>query len=184
MTRKVAGIGTIIFTFSLMLPSPVSAYEILRTVFSSGAISTSGGSYTLEGTIGEAVIAEEESDGTHFLSKGFWSRQDLLITVDVPPRPVPDANFVNALRPAVPNPFGNGTSIAYSVATSSPVRLAVFNVNGRRVRTLVAGQQEPGAYSVVWDGRDDHDRYVLSGVYFCKLDIGAWSRTQKVMKLR
>jgi agmatine/peptidylarginine deiminase len=67
-----------------------------------------------------------------------------------------------------PNPFNPGTTLNYSVAVASHVTVAVYDVVGREVELLFRGEQQPGSYSVVWDGR----RY-SSGVYFFRLRAGA-----------
>jgi hypothetical protein len=67
-----------------------------------------------------------------------------------------------------PNPFNPSTTLNYSVPVASHVTVAVYDVVGREVELLFRGEQQPGSYSVVWDGR----RY-SSGVYFFRLRAGA-----------
>jgi flagellar hook assembly protein FlgD len=62
----------------------------------------------------------------------------------------------------------NETAFAYSVDRVSPVRVSVFDVVGRRVRTLVEGVSSAGVNRVTWDARDDAGRPVGSGVYFVR----------------
>jgi hypothetical protein len=64
------------------------------------------------------------------------------------------------------------------------VVLAVYSVDGRHVRTLVAREAGPGPVEVVWDGRDDDGRLVGSGLYFVKLAAGDEVRLGKVAVLR
>lgn len=72
-----------------------------------------------------------------------------------------------------PNPFNPVTTIAFTVPSGADrVSLAVYNVNGRLVRTLVDGAMASGPHSVVWDGRDSEGRSMSSGVYFAKLAAG------------
>jgi hypothetical protein len=90
-----------------------------------------------------------------------------------------------ALGQNVPNPFNPVTTIWYDVpAGGGAVTLRVFDVSGRLVRTLVDGQQIPGWKSVVWNGRDDRDRGVSSGVYFYRMDAPGFSSTRKMLLLR
>lgn len=65
-----------------------------------------------------------------------------------------------------PNPFNPETSIRFNLNQSQNIRLAVYDVNGRHVRTLAAGEFSEGEHVVAWDGRDDQGRQVVSGVYF------------------
>ena len=87
-------------------------------------------------------------------------------------------------RPS-PNPFDATTSISFDVpAAGGDVSIAVFDVGGRLVQTLVSGPQPGGRHSVRWDGRDATGRAVASGVYFYRMDAGELSRTEKVTLLR
>ncbi len=80
-----------------------------------------------------------------------------------------------SLGPSLPNPFGCGTVIEYGLPPGvgqAAVRLAIYNVSGRQVRTLVEDNQAPGIYRVAWDGTDDQQRRLGSGVYFARLQAG------------
>ena len=60
----------------------------------------------------------------------------------------------------------------------------MFDLGGRLVRTLIAGQQQAGPHSMVWDGRDDGGRPVASGPYFLRLSQGGQKSTQAVVRVR
>jgi hypothetical protein len=64
-----------------------------------------------------------------------------------------------------PNPFQNSTRIDFSLARSAPVRLSVYDTQGRVVRSLANGEFSQGLHAVRWDGVDDAGRSVASGVY-------------------
>ena len=64
--------------------------------------------------------------------------------------------------------------IGFDVPVESAVELAVFDVVGQRVRTLVAESLSAGTHRVVWDGRDAAGVEVGSGVYFYRLRAGEW----------
>jgi hypothetical protein len=95
-----------------------------------------------------------------------------------------------ALRPAAalhgnaPNPFNPSTVIGYSVAEPAHVRLAVYDLGGRRVRTLVDEVEGAGERRAVWNGADDAGRPVASGVYFCRLEAGAVVETRRMVLVR
>ncbi len=89
-----------------------------------------------------------------------------------------------ALEPAVPNPFNPTTTIGFSLAERAHVRLVVFDVSGRRVRTLVDATRAPAHYRVTWDGRTDRGARVASGVYFYRLEAGAFRSTRKMVLLK
>ncbi len=69
----------------------------------------------------------------------------------------------------VPNPFNPMTEIKFALPKTGPVELKIFDVRGALVRTLVAGQLEAGHHTRVWQGRDDRNQQVPSGVYFYRL---------------
>jgi uncharacterized repeat protein (TIGR02543 family) len=95
-------------------------------------------------------------------------------TVSVPVLPA-----VTQLAFAKPNPSLERTTIAFSLAAKGPVRLAVFGVDGKLLRTLASDVREAGEYNVVWDGREDSGVRVPAGVYYVRLvtDQGRFVRT-------
>jgi len=68
-----------------------------------------------------------------------------------------------------PNPFACATTLAFQLAEPCDVRLAVYNVLGQKVRTLLEGPQPAGAAQVRWDGRTDGGREVANGIYYVRL---------------
>ena len=76
-----------------------------------------------------------------------------------------------------PNPFNSDTVIRFALPESADVELAVYNLAGQRVATLVRGGREAGMYIVRWDGRDDGGRALASGVYLYRL---SWQNGQRM----
>jgi hypothetical protein len=77
-----------------------------------------------------------------------------------------------AVQPNYPNPFNSDTVIRFDLPHTDDVELAVYNLDGQRVVTLVSGPHRPGAYSVSWDGRDHRLRELASGVYLFRFRVG------------
>ncbi|MFT5316300.1 MAG: flagellar hook assembly protein FlgD, partial [Candidatus Krumholzibacteriia bacterium] len=76
-----------------------------------------------------------------------------------------------ALFGAAPNPFNPMTTIAFNLPRSETVNLRVYDISGRVVRSLLVGETaNAGRNEVVWNGRDDSERAVASGVYFYRLE--------------
>jgi len=67
---------------------------------------------------------------------------------------------------------------------ATSVQLVVYDVVGRRIRTLVDGVEPPGARAVTWEGRDDAGRFVASGVYFYRLRAGSTTLTRRMVLLK
>ncbi|MCK4548329.1 MAG: S8 family serine peptidase [Candidatus Eisenbacteria sp.] len=87
-----------------------------------------------------------------------------------------------------PNPFNPSTTIAYRLNPVSlgmaRATLKIYGVDGRVVTTLVDRVQDPGLYSVIWNGRSSEGVTVSSGVYFCELAYGGEKETRKVILLK
>jgi hypothetical protein len=91
---------------------------------------------------------------------------------------------VTQLAFAQPNPFRGEATIAFSLAQRGAVELAIYSVDGRRVRTLVSGVREPGEYRQGWDGRDDQGSRASAGVYYARLVAGKIHCTRTVVYLK
>jgi hypothetical protein len=76
-----------------------------------------------------------------------------------------DLPVVSTLHPNYPNPFNPLTTIAFELARPGLVRIEIFSLDGRRIRTLVEGAYGAGRHAEVWDGRDQTGRSVASGTY-------------------
>jgi len=83
-----------------------------------------------------------------------------------------------------PNPFNPTTTIQFDVPTMANIHLAIYNVRGELIRTLVDETKPAGAYSIRWNGRDDHGQRVTSGLYFYKLTGPDFSATRKLVLLK
>jgi hypothetical protein len=90
----------------------------------------------------------------------------------------------NALLAAYPNPFNPQTTIRYEIAARTHVSLRIYDVSGAVVRTLVNEDKAAGSYSLTWNGRDDHNSPVSSGVYFYRITAGSFSDVRKVTLLK
>jgi hypothetical protein len=100
---------------------------------------------------------------------------------DDPMPPVPGSI---ALHGVWPNPFNPAAVIEYDIGEAGRVLLAVYDVAGRRVRTLVDAHSLPGRFRARWDGRSDRGVPVASGVYFIRLESAGDVRTRKTVMLR
>ena len=90
------------------------------------------------------------------------------------------APSVLALRPCYPNPFNPVTTLRFELARTARVDVGVYDLAGRRVRSLAGGPREPGAHAVVWRGLDDLGRPVGAGAYVIRLEAGGQVRSTRV----
>ncbi|HKQ56787.1 MAG TPA: choice-of-anchor V domain-containing protein [Candidatus Eisenbacteria bacterium] len=79
------------------------------------------------------------------------------------------ASPLRALDAAHPNPFTDVTTLSFVLSAGGPVDLAVYDPQGRRLRTLASGDRPAGRTSVTWDGRHDDGTSAGSGVYYARL---------------
>ena len=70
-----------------------------------------------------------------------------------------------------PNPFNPSTTIEFSIQIESYINLSIYNIKGQKVKTIVDTKLEKGIHEVVWNGRNEHNKPVASGVYFYKLRV-------------
>ena len=99
----------------------------------------------------------------------------------VPPDGGPARSLLHA---AYPNPFNRTMSIRYDLQARVPVRLAIFDVRGGLIKTLLAGETiDAGSHEVVWDGRDETGRVAPAGIYFCRLDAGHHAGTRRLVRV-
>ncbi|MCK4679960.1 T9SS type A sorting domain-containing protein, partial [bacterium] len=83
-----------------------------------------------------------------------------------------------------PNPFNPVTKIAFSMPATAEAKLAVFDIAGRRVTTLVDREVEAGRHEVVWNGTNEAGEPVASGVYFSRLTAMGEEHTAKMVLLK
>jgi len=81
-----------------------------------------------------------------------------------------------------PNPFNPSTTIRFSIPKAATVSLIVYDIRGRVIRNLVNDKEhESGYFEVRWDGRNNRNQAVSSGIYFAHLYAGTHSRTIKLV---
>lgn len=82
-----------------------------------------------------------------------------------------------------PNPSRDATTIEFGLARAGLVELAVYGVDGRRVKVLAQGEREAGGYRLSWDGTDERGRAAAPGVYYARLRADGRDQTKKLVRL-
>jgi hypothetical protein len=86
--------------------------------------------------------------------------------------------------PPAPNPFRDQTTLRYALPEAQHVRIVVYDLLGRQVRTLVDRRQDAGPHRVTWRGEDGGQRGLASGTYLIRLSTGGEQRVEKVVLVR
>ncbi|HOD17035.1 MAG TPA: C25 family cysteine peptidase [Candidatus Cloacimonadota bacterium] len=164
---------------------PVLAYKVYRRLLP--------GSYEMIGQLTDQIFTDNLSLEGHYCyyvralySAGEGAPSDT-VGIDFPVVGSPVDHLpavVNALYGNYPNPFRGSTAINYSVASKGKVNLKIYNTKGQLVKTLVANEQKSGRYSLLWNGKDETDRPVSSGVYIIRMNAGNFTSAKKMTVIR
>ena len=134
-------------------------------------------------TVRFRFVASDESPGSvveagvdEFRLIGFQ------LPVTAGPASVPVA--AAALEQNHPNPFNPKTAIRFALREAGDVTLAIFDVGGRRVRTLADGPLAAGRHEAIWDGRDETGGELASGVYFYRLRAEGVKLSRRMLLLK
>ncbi|MCI0511702.1 T9SS type A sorting domain-containing protein [candidate division KSB1 bacterium] len=102
----------------------------------------------------------------------------------VPSTDIKSIPTVFELAQNYPNPFNPTTSIQFSLNVTAPVRLSIFNLTGQEVRTLINEIRPQGAYTAIWDGRDDQGHSLSSGTYWYQIRVNHQTQIRALVFLK
>ena len=97
---------------------------------------------------------------------------------------LPTRGPVAIIASIYPNPFNPTTTIDFSLTRSGPVRVEIFAIDGKLVRTLLSDERQAGDHQVRWDGMADTGSRVPSGAYFCRVLGGSDADTRPLLLLK
>lgn len=83
-----------------------------------------------------------------------------------------------------PNPFNPSTTIKYEIPTKSKIDIKVYDILGREVKTLLSRNQQPGVYETIWNGTNNFNSQVASGVYLIRMVSEKFNSSIKVVFLK
>jgi len=92
--------------------------------------------------------------------------------------------FINELHPAYPNPFNPTTTIKFSLKDNQRASVAVYNIKGQRVTTLVDDMLEKGYHEIVWNSTNAQGKSIGSGIYFIRMTTDNYRKVQKVVLIK
>ena len=122
-----------------------------------------------------AMYDQENESGTSNIETIIWDG----VGINDPLIPVRNALYQNS-----PNPFNPETRISFDLRKNNYVSLEIYNIKGQRVKQLVSNQLSAGQHSMVWNGKDDNNKTVSSGIYFYKFKTSDYQATKKMLLLK
>jgi flagellar hook assembly protein FlgD len=88
---------------------------------------------------------------------------------------------VTRLVSAYPNPFTSATRVAFELADRTAVTIGIYDIRGRRVRTLADGVMNGSRHDLIWRGENEAGERLAAGIYFCQMKAGDVVQVQKVV---
>ena len=127
----------------------------------------------------EFVILEVNGASCQFaLDDIYWSGGGQILSI---PNTFPDRYL---LMKNFPNPFNPITNIEYNVPENAMVNVTIYDMVGRKVKSLFNGYQDKGYKSITWNATNDRNESVPSGVYLYKIDSGKHQQTKKMLLVK
>ena len=91
---------------------------------------------------------------------------------------------VFALHQNYPNPFNPVTTLRYDLPENGYVTIIIYDMLGRKVKTLINKTQDAGYRSIIWNATNDYGRPVSAGIYLYQIQAGEYMRTKKMVLLK
>ena len=88
------------------------------------------------------------------------------------------------LKQNYPNPFNMSTKFNYSLPEKAKVSLAIYNLRGEKVKTLINRDQEQGSYDIIWNGTNDVGNTLASGIYLYKFQANDFSEVKRITLIK
>ncbi len=138
---------------------------------------------TYEGMIVFSTRDQQDLVGAALLADLSFS---LMATVDAGSADVdtPELSGLVGLSRAEPNPFAQFTSLTYHLPATGPVKLVIFDISGRQVRTLINNTQAAGTYQLEWDGLNDSGQDLGTGIFFSRFVTEELQQTRVIARIR
>jgi hypothetical protein len=83
-----------------------------------------------------------------------------------------------------PNPFTSNTNVCYSIEKKENVKIGIFDITGKLVKQLVNSEQDMGAHTAYWNGKNELGNKIGAGIYFCVVNSGSHKNVSKILAVR
>ena len=196
MHSRITGHGGKLYYFDISQPPSVSGTvtDVITNDPLEDAVITLGTSYTDTTNSSGFYNIEDVVAGTYTLTCELTGYETFTTEIDVEGNETinielqilsgidnPFALQNNVSVTNYPNPFNSVTTISYSIPKNNIVSIGIYDIQGKKIKTLVNEYQEFGNHSVVWNGNDYNGKVVSSGIYYCCLRAGNSLITKKMI---
>jgi hypothetical protein len=139
------------------------------------------------------MYVDDKSFGAYTQSEGANLGAEVkyaALDIDITNMPVENDDIVTAIKPYgmlsqnYPNPFNPTTNIKFNTPKAGKVNLSIYNVKGQLVKTLVNDNFTAGEHTITWNGNDNNNDSVASGIYFYKLNANGKSEMKKMLLMK
>jgi hypothetical protein len=141
----------------------------------------------IDGVVGQFSQSTPPDDGYALMPRGLSDIEFAVAVEGDQPEVALPMTF--SLSQNYPNPFNPQTTISYDIPSNNGeegtrVVMKVYSIRGRFVKTLIDEVKQPGNYKVTWDGRDESDTPVVSGIYLVHMEAGDESFVRKMVLVK
>ncbi len=173
--------GTMVDNFPVRINGSVESSPAVQDIDSDGDFDIMIGT-----TLGVDIIDYKQAAGSQvswkvyqgsYLRSGYYADSRIPLAVRPAGELLPEKFNVS---PNYPNPFNPSTTFEIRLAKQDFISVAVYNIIGQQVTSLMRGNYTPGVYSLIWNGRDQFNRNVPSGIYLLQVRAGNQVVTRKM----
>ncbi len=160
-------------------PEDLFPYRLPEGDFSidAGRADTTGMYLPIYDLIYHDRVIDGNQDGTARIDIGCYEYDPYPVAEeDIPPYESGLTNY--------PNPFNPSTTIRFTIPTTSTVKIAIYNMRGQKIRDLGGITYQAGDHEIVWDGRNNRQTTVSSGVYICRMSYSGKTLYRKMMMMK
>ena len=180
------GIKTCFLTtcFLLLASFSFAQYQCDWNVFDAGGSFLSSTDFQAKVSVAQTTIGALTGNNYNSFI-GFWQIEPQVGIQEKEPEKMPRLNQLETkLYNAQPNPFAYKTRILFSLKNTAWVKLHIFALSGRMVKTLVNSSMKPGVYTMNWRGENDNGKRLAQGIYFLKFQTNDYQKIRKVLLVR
>jgi len=185
-------IGVVVGIMLILLPLQISAedpplmknggYQLKAWTLGSAGINGTSDGIEIKGTFAQTSPVGRGSGPGADLAGGFWPVATVTGFIS-PVHDIPQPLETKLNLPS-PNPFNPATKIAFSLSKAGPVSLVIYDIAGRRVKSLIHEERGVGNHEIMWYGKDKFGRSVASGPYFCRMETGEYTKVVKMLLVK